>query len=196
MRRPMAHRARLLALFVALLLGGAAPSAFAHGFSSVVYVDATAPQRGHVRTTLGLEYDLLIVSVADTQKDDALFKTGQPAWEDRDDPGMAAALDAHTASVMGYVTRHFGVADPGKACTASKVGATRMGVRESVPYAFLTLDFSCTGHGEPHHISSRLFPNPEGYIKSTKTIVNYDLDLQRGSASLDDAHSTFSTHQS
>ena len=97
----MPHRARLFALTVALLLTVGAPSAFAHGFSSVVYVDATAPQRGHVQTTLGLEYDLLVVSAADTQNDDALFKTGQPAWDDGDNAAMAQALDAHSASVDG-----------------------------------------------------------------------------------------------
>ena len=54
----------------ALLLTGT--SAFAHGFTSVVYVDATSPERDHVRATLGLEYDLLVVSAADAEKDDPL----------------------------------------------------------------------------------------------------------------------------
>ena len=58
--------------------------AFAHGFSSVVYVDATSPERGHVRTALGLEYDLLVVSAADDENDDPLFREGTAAFEDGD----------------------------------------------------------------------------------------------------------------
>ena len=62
-------------------------SAFAHGFTSVVYVDATSPERGHVRTELGLEYDLLVVSAADFEHDDALFQAGTAAFEDGDADG-------------------------------------------------------------------------------------------------------------
>jgi hypothetical protein len=41
-----------------------------------------------------------------------------------------------------------------------------------------------------------LFPDSEGYVKGTKTIVTYDLDFKTGSASLEANHPTFSTHQS
>jgi hypothetical protein len=44
------------AVAVAVLLS-AAP-AFAHGFTSTVYVDLTSPGSGHVRSAIGLEYDL------------------------------------------------------------------------------------------------------------------------------------------
>src|SRR3954465_8501021 len=91
----------------ALLLTAA--SAFAHGFSSVVYADITAPERGHVRTELGLEYDLLVVSAADAQKDDPLFKAGTAAFEDKDPAEEAAAIQAHAASVDAYVTKRFAV---------------------------------------------------------------------------------------
>ena len=43
---------------------------------------------------------------------------------------------------------------------------------------------------------SELFPDSEGYVRGTKTIVTYDLDFNSGSASLDAKHPAFSTQQS
>ena len=192
----MRRRVASIALALLLLPLVAATSAFAHGFSSVVFVDATSPARGHVRTVLGLEYDLLVVSAADAEKDDPLFKQATPAWEDRDAAAEKAALDAHAASVDAYVTKRFAVTVDGKACTATRDGGVEIGEREGVPYAFLALDYRCPEQGEAHDMTSKLFPDSEGYVKSTKTIVTYDLDLQSGSASLDAGHPTFSTHQS
>src|SRR5690349_5721095 len=116
MRRPMAYR---LVLATVLLLALTASPAHAHGFSSVVYVDATSPARGHVRTVLGLEYDLLVVSAADAERDDPLFKQATPAWEARDAAAEQQALDAHAATVMAYVTKRFGVSAGNEACTAA-----------------------------------------------------------------------------
>jgi hypothetical protein len=192
----MSRRVASVALAAALLLLLTATSAFAHGFSSVVFVDATSPARGHVRTVLGLEYDLLVVSAADAEKDDPLFKQATPAWEDRDAPAEKAALDAHAATVDAYVTKRFAVTVGGKACTATRDGGVKIGEREGVPYAFLALDYRCPEQGEAHDITSKLFPDSEGYVKGTNTIVTYDLDLQSGSASLDASHPAFSTHQS
>jgi hypothetical protein len=192
----MPRRVASIALAAVLLPLLTATPAFAHGFSSVVFVDATSPARGHVRTMLGLEYDLLVVSAADAEKDDPLFKRATPAWEDRDAPAEKAALDAHAATVDAYVTKRFAVTVDGKACTATRDGGVKIGEREGVPYAFLALDYRCPEQGEAHDITSRLFPDSEGYVKRTKTIVTYDLDLQAGSASLDASHPAFSTHQS
>jgi len=192
----MPRRVASIALAAVLLPLLTATPAFAHGFSSVVFVDATSPARGHVRTMLGMEYDLLVVSAADAEKDDPLFKRATPAWEDRDAPAEKAALDAHAATVDAYVTKRFAVTVDGKACTATRDGGVKIGEREGVPYAFLALDYRCPEQGEAHDITSRLFPDSEGYVKRTKTIVTYDLDLQAGSASLDASHPAFSTHQS
>jgi hypothetical protein len=192
----MAHLVRSIVLATAAILLLTAASAFGHGFSSVVYVDATSPARGHVRTVLGLEYDLLVVSAADAQNDDPLFKQATPAWEARDAAGEKAALDSHAASVLAYVTKRFGVTAAGAACTPAQAGGIKIGEREGVPYAFLALDFTCPETGDAHELRSRLFPDSEGYVRGTKTIVTYDLDLQSGSASLDAKHPSFSTHQS
>src|SRR3954452_7906358 len=133
-RRAMRNRLRpvLLAAAVAGALLATATSASAHGFSSVVYADVTSPERGHVRTVLGLEYDLLVVSAADAGRDDPLFRTGTPAWEDGDEQAMAAALDAHAATVESYVTKRFGVSVHGTACTPAQDGAVKLGTRDGV----------------------------------------------------------------
>jgi hypothetical protein len=172
-------------------------SSFAHGFSSVAYVDVTSPGQGHVRTELGLEYDLLVVSAADTQKDDPLFQAGTAAFEDGDPAEQAAALEAHAASVNAYVTRRFGVGvHAGAACAPTREGGVKIKQRVGVPYAFLVLDYRCPRGGDAHVVRSELFPDSEGYVKGTKTIVTYDLDLTSGSASLEAEHPAFSTHQS
>jgi hypothetical protein len=44
-------------------------------------------------------------------------------------------------------------------------------------------------------LRSGLFPDSEGYVRGTKTIVTYDLDLTKGSAALDSQRPEFSTQQ-
>lgn len=173
-----------------------AASAAAHGFTSVVYVDATAGERDHVRTELGLEYDLLVVSAADFEHDDALFDAGTAAFESGDAKAQSAALEAHAGTVVQYVSKRFGVTADGARCTPSKDGAVRIEQREGVPYAWLALDFACPEGAKAHELTSKLFPGSEEYVRSTNTIVTYEeLDLQDGTASLDAKHPTFSTEQ-
>jgi hypothetical protein len=182
-------------LAVAALALGALPAS-AHGFSSVVYVDVTAPERGHVRAELGLEYDLLVVSAADAEKDDALFREGTAAFDAQDPARQAAALTAHTKAVTAYVGRRFSVAADGQACTPSQTGGYTMTERDGAPYTVLVLDYACPEPAEAHEIRSELFPDSETYVKDTKTILTYDLDLKSGSAALDTQNRSFSTHQS
>jgi hypothetical protein len=191
-----AVQAALAALFIVLAaLLSAAPS-LAHGFSSVVYADVTAPGSGHVRAELGLEYDLLVVSAADTQGDDSLFREGDSAFQSGDTVAQAAALDDHADTVLAYVAERFSVAAGGADCTPTQDGGASIKEREGVPYAFLVLDYACADAAQEHEITSTLFPDSEGYVKDTKTIVTYDLDLRTGSAALDAERPSFSTHQS
>jgi hypothetical protein len=196
------HRTRpvvlvlLLAWAVTTLLGPA--SAVAHGFSSVVYIEMTAPEKGHVRTELGLEYDLLVVSAADAGHDDRLFREGTAAFDARDPAAQAAALDAHARSVIAYVNqRQRLTVKDGRACTPAQDGRFRITQRDGAPYALLDLDYSCPESGGAHTLRSALFPDSEGYVRGTKTIVTYEeIDLKSGSVSLDARHPSFSTSES
>ena len=196
MRTTLRRAGALAALVVSvtILLGSA--SADAHGFSSVAYVDVTSPAKGHVRTVLELEYDLLVVSAADAEHDDPLFREGNPAFEDDDQGAMAAALEHHDDSVMAYVTKHFTVTGKGERCTATRTGDFTMQRRDGAPYVRMILDQHCPESAGVHEIRSTLFPDSEGYVRGTKTIVTYDLDLKSGSAALDAQQPSFSTHQS
>src|SRR3954454_24577961 len=188
----MVRRGLSIVLAAAVLLLLAAGAASAHGFSSVVYVDATSPERGHVRTVLGLEYDLLVVSAADAENDDPLFRQGTAGFDDGGAKEQAAAPDAHAATILAYVSKRFGVL----ACTPTREGGVKIGERDGVPYAFLTLDYRCPRSGDAHELRSRLFPDAEGYVRGTKTIGPCDLTLQPGRPTLDERHPAFSTHQS
>ncbi|MFH8466194.1 HupE/UreJ family protein [Streptomyces sp. NPDC017991] len=216
-RRPLA----VLAVAVFLILLGLARPASAHGFTSTVYVhvteggnggggtdadaDADADSDGagddRLRTELKLEYDLLVVSAADAGHDDPLFRAGTEAFDAGDADAQAAALDAHHATVLDYVTRRFTVTAGERACRPEQAGEFGMGREEGVPYALLTLDWTCAEAGTSHvtvdhEIRSGLFPDTEEYVKGTKTIATYDVGGRSGSAALDAAHPSFSLGQS
>ncbi|MFC9650903.1 HupE/UreJ family protein [Streptomyces sp. NPDC056937] len=186
--------AGVIAAVIALLSAG--PSAQAHGFTSTVYADVTSGEGGHIRTKLGLEYDLFVVSAADSEDDDPLFRTGNAAFEDGDTAAQAAALNTHAKSAVAYVTQRFSVTSDGAACAPTRAGDFTMSRREGVPYTDLLLDWSCPEGGENHEVRSGLFPDAETYVTGTKTIVTYELDGRSGSAALDAAHPSFSTAQS
>ncbi|MDQ0773615.1 hypothetical protein QF026_002081 [Streptomyces aurantiacus] len=208
-RRPLRHSLRrslaVLAVAVFFVLLGLGGPASAHGFTSTVHVHVTGGGgggEGRLRTELKLEYDLLVVSAADAGHDDPLFRAGTEAFDAGDSKAQAAALEAHRATVVDYVTRRFAVTAAGDACRPAPVGGFRMGREEGVPYVLLTLDWTCAGpHGDgggdgDHEIRSGLFPDSEKYVKGTKTIVTYSVDGHSGSAALDAAHPSFSLGQS
>ncbi|WP_203750718.1 HupE/UreJ family protein [Cellulomonas chitinilytica] len=192
-RRPALVLGCLAAALVTAVLG-AAPAA-AHGFSSTVYTDVTAAGQGHVRTALELEYDLLVVSAADAAGDDALFQDGTAAFEDGDPTAQADALEAHADAVLAYVADRFTVSSADEPCTPAVDGDVRMTQREGVPHAVLVLDHACAASDGTHEISSGLFPDAEGFVRDTTTIVTYSLDARHGSAALDAEHPQFSTAQ-
>ncbi|MEV6425546.1 HupE/UreJ family protein [Streptomyces sp. NPDC051662] len=186
--------AGVTAAVIALLSVG--PSAEAHGFTSTVYADVSSGEGGRIRTKLELEYDLFVVSAADSEKDDPLFRTGNAAFEEGDTQAQAAALNAHAKSAVSYVTQRFSVTSGGAACAPTQVGDFTIGRREGVPYAGLLLDWSCAEEGEDREVRSGLFPDTETYVSGTKTIVTYEIDGRSGSAALDAGHPSFSMGQS
>lgn len=192
---------RLGALLVAsaLLVSGLLPtgSAFAHGFSATVYVDIRGgAQADHVRTTLDVEYDLFIVSVADQQHDDPLYRTGMPAWDNGDLPGQEKALNDHADSAITYLTDRFAISVGGTKCRPTTVGRFVVHLRD-VPYARVTLDWACPGQGHDRHheVSSSVFGDGEGFVKGVETIATFDLDGRSGSALLDAKNPSFSIEQ-
>ncbi|MFF9124459.1 HupE/UreJ family protein [Streptomyces sp. NPDC014889] len=175
---------------------GLGQPASAHGFSSVVYVHVTDGDGGRIRTVLELEYDLFVVSAADAEHDDPLFRAGTAAFEAGDARAQAAALESHTDSAVTYVTERFSVTADGKTCTPSRAGDVTMGRREGVPYASLPLEWACPSEDGDREVRSTLFPDSEGYVRGTRTIATYDLTGLSGSAALDAGHPSFSISQS
>ena len=191
-----------LVLFLASLVATAVlpgATAAAHGFSSTVYVTASQPATHTVRAKVELELDLLIVSVAENEDDPQLFYEGEG---DLDDETRARVLDGHGRAIRSYVGERFHVSAAGSPCASEQVGGFAIGEREGVPYGVMTLDFACPPSDDParvasaHEIRSTLFPDSEGYVKDTKTIIDYELDGRSGSAALDAAHPEFSTGRS
>ncbi|WIB25977.1 HupE/UreJ family protein [Curtobacterium sp. MCSS17_015] len=182
---------------VSLLVGASAASA--HGFSSVVYADVTGQGAETVRAGLGLEYDLMLVSVGTSEDDDALYRQGQAAWDDGDFPGMVRAAETHLDSIGRYVFDRFAVTSGGRECTGALDDSVRVDLQDEVPYAHVTAEFTCpeAGHtASGHVVRSGLFPDSETFVKDTKTIVTYDVDDQEGTATLDAGQPSFSTEQS
>ncbi|SDS50740.1 HupE/UreJ family protein [Actinoplanes derwentensis] len=184
----------LVPLAAAVLIGIGAGPAAAHGFISTVYADVTAAGQGHVRTVLELEYDLFVVSAADSGGNDGLFQDGTAAFEAGDPQAQAAALDTHATTAVGYVTSRFTVAAGGRACVPVPVEGFRMGTRENVPYTTLVLDWTCQAASD-YELRSVLFPASEEFVRDTKTIVTYAIGGRTGSAALDAGTPGFSTAQ-
>lgn len=190
-------RSALIIAAVVVGIGGLAPSAWAHGFTSVVYANVhSEDQPGHVRAELQLEYDLLVVSAADAQHVDALFQDGTIAFDEGDPAEEAAALSKHRDTIAAYLADRFTVTSSGQPCPTVLADGATMTTRDGVPYAELALDATCTHPGEEHEITSTLFPDAEGYVKGTTTVLTYDLDLHTGSAALTAQQPSFSTAQS
>jgi hypothetical protein len=194
----------LAVLFALLALTGLAGPAGAHGFTTVVYAHASSPSADVVRVKLGVEYDLMLVSVASAEHDDAFYRAGQPAWEDADFAGMVTAVQGHRAALQSYLADRVSVTYGGRACVPVLRAdvAVAMNKEQSVPYADLTVDYTCASDADAdvlhagHVIGSTMFADGEGFVTGAKTIVTYDLDGRSGSAALDEGHASFSTKQS
>jgi hydrogenase/urease accessory protein HupE len=190
------HARWALSSFVLLAAVGlsalGASSASAHGFTSTVYADAATTENGDVQVELDLEYDLLVVSAAESGGDDAFFERGMDLFETGDE---AVALHEYADTVNRYVFDRFEVSQAGEACTPSTHGDYVTHLRD-VPYATVTVDYACPADaGEGYEIRSSLFPDEEQYVTGTTTVLTYDIDGSSGSAALDAANPAFSTGQ-
>ncbi|MDF2664744.1 MAG: hypothetical protein K0R81_594 [Microbacterium sp.] len=190
-----ALRALLFVVGLTALLASAAPAS-AHGILSVVYADLSSGGPGVVRTQLQLEYDLLVVSAADAARDDALYRAGTDAFNAGDGGQQIDALQAHRAAVSSYVTERFRIDAEGQDCAPALADDITMTQQDGVPYVVLDLDYACPPSENGHEVVSTLFPDDEGFVTDTKTILTYALDLHEGSTVLDAEHPTFTTAQS
>ena len=188
------HRLASIALAVSavaassLLIPGAAHG---HGFTTTVYVDATVPEPGVVRAEIGLEYDLLVLSVSDAEDAPEFFEDGMDVFGTGEE---AEALNAHPGAIVDYVAERLEITADDVRCVPERAGAVTVTERHDVPYAVLTLDYDC----EPaaaHEVRSTLFPDEEGYVRGTVTIVDYEVDHTSGSATLTREEPAFSTQQ-
>ncbi len=188
----------LLALLAASVFVGAS-AASAHGFSSVVYAHVSSTEPERVQAKLALEYDLMLVSVGTSEKDDAFYRVGQKAWDDGDYPGMVEAAEQNHDALADYVSKRFSVrAAGGEQCTAELQKNVTVDLQDEVPYANLVVDYSCPAPSKTqsgHTVTSTLFPDSETFVTGTKTIVVYAVDGKQGSATLDAQQKSFSTEQ-
>ncbi|MGW4931263.1 HupE/UreJ family protein [Agromyces sp. NPDC004153] len=190
-RHAAAFALAVTSLIAASLISLSASPADAHGFSTVVYANASSTGNDAVRTELELEYDLLVVSVADYEDAPQVFEDGMDVFQTGDEK---SALDAHADEIVDYVTDRFEVSAAGQPCVPTRVGDLDVVERQGVPYAVLTLDHAC----EPaaaHEFRSALFPDEEAYVQGTVAILEYDLDGRTGNATLDRESPVFSTEQ-
>ncbi|MDQ4214679.1 HupE/UreJ family protein [Microbacterium capsulatum] len=182
----------VLALVAAALLLVAAP-ADAH-VTTVAYADLTAANPTDVRVEFDLQYELLSASAAKAQNDPSLFEQAvgdpQPGAENQ-------VLADHAAAILAYTTARFTVsAEDGTPCRPQPDGPAGFHNRDATDYARFAVRYVCgSAHGGAYLVRSALFPDSEGQVKDTKTIVTYTLDGRRGSAALDAAHPQFSTAQ-
>ncbi|WP_125776813.1 HupE/UreJ family protein [Antribacter gilvus] len=181
-----ALRARLRALLTTALVTLAAVAgtaavgqpAAAHDVTSTAFAEVRAGSGADVDVTLDLEYDLLMKSAWLTAE--AYEATG-PAEQQRQ-------LETNADAVAGYVTARFGVRYRDAPCEPD-VGEASLVERGEVVYAHLPVAFACDGEPEGSHaVWSALFPDAESFVHSTRTIVEFSLDGEHGSAALTADH--------
>lgn len=181
-----------------LIAGGAASvlvaaPAEAH-VTTVAYADLAPSGETGVRATFDLQYELLAASVAQEQHDPPLFTAAidQPV-----EGQEQAVLSAHAASIVDYTAARFAVSADDAPCRPHLDGGFVFHQRDATDYARYSIVYACgPTHDRGHIVTSHLFPDREGMVKDTKTIVTYRLDGRTGSAALDAAHPSFTTEQS
>ncbi|VXB22272.1 HupE / UreJ protein [Microbacterium sp. 8M] len=190
--RTVSRGALLLALLAAAVLLLPRP-ADAH-VTTVAYADLSATSGTDVRVRFDLQYPLLSASAARAEKDPGLFtdaiEHARPGTENQ-------VLAGHASAILAYTTARFTVAvDGGGACLPRADGPAQFHSRDATDYARFTVRYTCAvAHRGAVVVRSTLFPDSEGMVKDTKTIVTYALDGRSGSAVLDRTHPRFSTAQ-
>ncbi|NGN94087.1 HupE/UreJ family protein [Nocardioides sp. KC13] len=185
--------AAVLAMLAPLLL---VLPASAHGFTSTVYAELTERSDGVLSTELEMEYVLLVRSVAKAEADPGLESEAKAAFQASGaDVGL---IEDHRDAVLGYLGDRFRVSADGQACASSMAGELRTTERDGVPHLVVTLDHACPEVADDvaYEVSSELFPESEGFVGSTETILEYSLPEASGSTVLTAEDPSFSTDES
>ena len=172
-RGPMIRAAAARVRVLASLMLPAAP-AWAHDSTSDAY--ATVERDGtRVTAELELEYDLLMKSAwlyADA------YEATDPGEQLRQLAGNADDVDA-------YVAERFVLDADGERCTAEREGAWDIRERNDRAFAVGRFTYDCDGRETGTlEASSALFPDAEGFVHSTETIIEWNLDGVTGNGVL------------
>ena len=170
--------------------------ASAHGFTSTVHAELTQRPDGVIRAELEMEYVLLVRSVAKAEADPELESRAKAAFQTSGaDVGL---IEEHLDAVLGYLGERFRIAVDGRPCTPAAADGLRASERDGVPHVVVALDYTCpAASGDvAYEISSELFPESEGFVGSTETILDYSLSDASGSAVLSAEDPSYSTDES
>ncbi|MFE6645715.1 HupE/UreJ family protein [Nocardioides sp. NPDC057772] len=170
--------------------------ASAHGFTSTVYAEMTERSDGVLSTELEMEYVLLVRSVAKAEADPGLESEAKAAFQTSGaDVGL---IEQHRAAVLGYLGDRFRVSAGDHACAPSMADELRTTERDGVPHIVVTLDHACPRVPDDvaYEIASELFPESEGFVGSTETILEYSLPEASGNTVLTAEDPSFSTDES
>lgn len=173
-RRAAAAVVAALAAVLAPLSLPAVPAA-AHDETTSAYAEI-ARDGDRIAAELELEYDLLLKSAWAYAE----------AYEATDLDEQVRQLAAYADEVDAYVTERFAVEADGAWCPAEPDGPG--GVRDRGGRAFAVLDYEIdcgAATSGTLAVSSALFPDAEGFVHSTRTMLEWDLDGARGSGVVD-----------
>ncbi|WP_328527223.1 HupE/UreJ family protein [Nocardioides sp. NBC_00368] len=185
--------AAALALLTPILL---TLPASAHGFTSTVYAEMTQRADGVVSTELEMEYVLLVRSVAKAEADPGLESEAKAAFQTSG--ADVSLIEEHRDAVLGYLGDRFRVSVDGQDCAPSLADELRTTERDGVPHVVVTLDHACpeVPGDVAYEVSSGLFPESEGFVGSTETILEYSLPDASGNTVLTADDPSFSTDES
>ncbi|MEU0266317.1 HupE/UreJ family protein [Nocardioides sp. NPDC006303] len=170
--------------------------ASAHGFTSTVYAELTQRPDGVIRSELEMEYVLLVRSVAKAEADPELESRAKAAFQTSGaDVGLLAD---HRDAVLGYLGDRFRASVGDQACTPSVGDELQATERDGVPHVVVALEHACprVSGDVAYEISSELFPESEGFVGSTETILEYSLPEASGNTVLTAEDPSFSTDES
>lgn len=178
-RGPFARAAAAIGVVLVALSIPAAPAS-AHDATTSASADIERSS-GTVSVELVLEYDLLMKSAW-------LYAE---AYDATDREVQLEQLAEHSDAVDDYVTERFAIDADGERCHLERAGTGDIRDREARAFAVLRYTADCPGAADAQlRASSALFPDLEGFVHDTETLVAWSLDGVGGSAILTAASPT------